>query len=52
MNTIEIEHPRPEVAILRLNRPKSLNALSWELVEDLHARSTRSTATTAAASSC
>ena len=37
MNTVEIEHARPEVAILRLSRPKSLNALSWELVEDLHA---------------
>src|SRR5260221_14362836 len=37
MNTVEILHPRPEIAILRLNRPKSLNALSWELVEDLHA---------------
>lgn len=37
MNTIEIEHPRPEVALLRLNRPEKLNALSWELVEELHA---------------
>jgi enoyl-CoA hydratase/carnithine racemase len=37
MTTVEIEHPRPEVAILRLNRPNSLNAMSWELVEDLHA---------------
>ena len=27
----------PSFAILRLNRPKSLNALSWQLVEDLHA---------------
>ena len=35
--TLEIEYPRPEVAVLRLNRPKSLNALSWQLVEDLHA---------------
>ena len=37
METVEIEYARPEVAILRLNRPKSLNALSWQLVEDLHA---------------
>ena len=37
MSTVEIEHARPEVAILRLNRPNSLNAMSWELVEDLHA---------------
>ena len=36
MDTVQIEYPRPEVAILRLNRPQSLNALSWELVEDLH----------------
>lgn len=34
---LEIEYPRPEVALLRLNRPKSLNALSWRLVDELHA---------------
>jgi enoyl-CoA hydratase/carnithine racemase len=34
VTTVEIEHARPEVAILRLNRPSSLNAMSWELVED------------------
>ena len=32
-----IEKPRAEVAILRLNRPATLNALSWNLVEELHA---------------
>ena len=37
MPVIEIEYPRPAVAILRLNRPESLNALSWQLVEELHA---------------
>jgi enoyl-CoA hydratase/carnithine racemase len=37
MSTVLVEHPRPEVAILRLNRPESLNALSWELVRNLHA---------------
>ncbi|MEZ4334575.1 MAG: enoyl-CoA hydratase-related protein [Myxococcota bacterium] len=37
MADVEIEHPRPEVAILRLNRPEALNALSWNLVEELHA---------------
>lgn len=37
MSDIEIEYPRPEIAILRLNRPESLNALSWALVEELHA---------------
>ncbi len=36
MSDIEIEFPRAEVAILRLNRPDSLNALSWPLVEELH----------------
>lgn len=37
METIVIEYPRPEVAILRLNRPDCLNALSWQLVSELHA---------------
>ena len=36
MNTIELEYPRPEVALLRLARPDSLNALSWELTRELH----------------
>ncbi len=36
MSDVEIEYPRPEVAILRLNRPQVLNALSWNLVEELH----------------
>ena len=36
MSDILIEYPRPEVAVLRLNRPESLNALSWALVEELH----------------
>ncbi len=36
MEPVEILHPRPEVAILRLNRPESMNALSWPLVEALH----------------
>lgn len=37
MADVEILHPRPEIAILRLNRPEALNALSWNLVEELHA---------------
>ena len=37
MSDVEIEYPRPDIAILRLNRPESLNALSWALVEELHA---------------
>ncbi len=36
MSTVIIERPRRQVAILRLNRPERLNALSWELVGDLH----------------
>jgi enoyl-CoA hydratase/carnithine racemase len=36
VKTIELEFPRPEVAILRLARPESLNALSWELTRELH----------------
>jgi len=37
MADVEIEHPEPAIAILRLNRPETLNALSWNLVEELHA---------------
>lgn len=37
MGDVELEYPRPDVAILRLNRPSALNALSWNLVEELHA---------------
>ncbi len=33
---LEVTYPRPEIAVLTLNRPDTLNALSYELVEDLH----------------
>ena len=36
MAILEIEHPRPDIAVLRLNRPDRLNALSWELIDALH----------------
>ncbi len=30
---VQVEWPRPEVALMRLNRPERLNALTYELVE-------------------
>jgi len=37
MPRLELTYPRPDIAVLTLNRPEKLNALSYELVEDLHA---------------
>jgi enoyl-CoA hydratase/carnithine racemase len=37
MTTVSMERPRPGVAVLTLNRPDRLNALSFGLVADLHA---------------
>ncbi len=34
---LSLEEPRPGVALLTLNRPERLNALSWTLIDDLHA---------------
>ena len=36
MPHLELAYPRPDIAVLTLNRPEKLNALSYELVEDLH----------------
>jgi enoyl-CoA hydratase/carnithine racemase len=34
---LRLEEPRPQVALLTLDRPERLNALSWALVDELHA---------------
>ncbi|MDZ7887280.1 MAG: enoyl-CoA hydratase-related protein [Mycobacterium sp.] len=36
MSQLELTHPRPEIAVITLNRPEKLNALSSALVEELH----------------
>lgn len=36
MPDLEVTYPRPEIALLTLNRPEKLNALSYDLVEALH----------------
>ena len=34
MPHLELNYPRPDIAVVTLNRPEKLNALSYELVED------------------
>ncbi len=36
MPDLELSYPRHDIAVLTLNRPEKLNALSYELVESLH----------------
>jgi len=36
MSTLELSRPRPDITVITLNRPEKLNALSYELVRDLH----------------
>jgi enoyl-CoA hydratase len=37
MPLLDVTYPRPEIAVITLNRPEKLNALSRDLVESLHA---------------
>jgi enoyl-CoA hydratase len=36
MSLVLVDHPRPEVAVLTMNRPERLNAMSIELVNELY----------------
>jgi enoyl-CoA hydratase/carnithine racemase len=37
MPNLQLTYPRPDVVVVTLTRPEKLNALNYELVEDLHA---------------
>jgi hypothetical protein len=36
MTQIDLQRPHPEITLLTLNRPEKLNALSFDVVEELH----------------
>ena len=36
MANVEISHPEPQITLLTLNRPEALNALTYDLVDELH----------------
>ena len=37
MSTVRVDRPKPDVAVITLDRPEQLNAITFELVDDLHA---------------
>ncbi len=34
--TLTLQYPQPHIALLTFNRPERLNAISWEMVEEIH----------------
>ena len=40
-NTLTLERPEAQIALLTFNRPDRLNAITWEMVEEIHAVLTR-----------